>query len=785
MRVLYTIIIFLFPCILLFGQAPRWDVGLFDEEPLVAMDLTPKLKSNGGDYTPVISLDGKHLYFSRIDHPFNLSHHGLPDVWLADHIGNEAFTNAINLGLANHHSPALFPVGMNANSKQLFLFKKDSPSIQIWSKPGRFWQPEAEITFDLPNENLTLKYITISHDQQVTFASLAQEGENAGDLYYAIKNEDGSWTAFTPLPENVNSELDESFVFLAADKRTLYFSSNGHPGFGNYDLYLTRRVGSGWSDWSAPINLGDLVNGPENELSITIPANGQIAFFTKENEANESTIFQLSLPESIQPYPVQWIKGKIMLEGTAQNIGGMSETSFIEIISENNVSGLLTGHDGYYPEVTNMVTPEALLDYDPYKLESKQDHELVTYFQREAEIEFLQRKLLDLRKEKAQAVDDWSLMIQALSEEVDRVQLPIRYLLPNSATDDTIPLPDYEKQDSLREVRDLREKFNAYYTIEPTLPEENDTLLWAEPVGPEDFGYQVNRKLKESLTPIALLELKLNLYGEVMGELEGELPEEALMYLENQEDNLRAQIEQSLAIAKQNQWPKEMMGYQENEGQLQQSSLLITEEDGEAIYSYFKESLREEAKDALRSELKYYSYQGVEQQWEQDLHRKVEQQLEEEKDAGVPQSGMVPLSYDFDKIESSFATTFQEIEREFQLKPLTKGQVIRLSEVSFAPNTATLKQKSFLELDRLAAVLKKYPKLLVEIASHTNNWISHTMAEELTEKRARVVVAYLVDKGVDAGQLQANGYGKSKPIASNDSIEGRRLNQRVEMVILN
>ena len=75
-------------------------------------------------------------------------------------------------------------------------------------------------------------------------------------------------------------------------------------------------------------------------------------------------------------------------------------------------------------------------------------------------------------------------------------------------------------------------------------------------------------------------------------------------------------------------------------------------------------------------------------------------------------------------------------------------------------------------------------KIKIEIGAHTNGWLSHSQSTQLSKQRAKAVTDYLLSQGIEAGRVTYKGYGKIKPIATNDTIEGRRLNQRIEMKIL-
>ncbi len=121
--------------------------------------------------------------------------------------------------------------------------------------------------------------------------------------------------------------------------------------------------------------------------------------------------------------------------------------------------------------------------------------------------------------------------------------------------------------------------------------------------------------------------------------------------------------------------------------------------------------------------------------------------------------------------------------RDFEL--VKKGMTITLRGVYFDFNKATIKPESHPALADAAKILTDNPSISVEIQGHTDAIGSDEYNQKLSERRAQAVVAYLVQNlGIDVSRLTARGYGESKPIASNDTDEGRALNRRVEFVIV-
>ncbi len=110
--------------------------------------------------------------------------------------------------------------------------------------------------------------------------------------------------------------------------------------------------------------------------------------------------------------------------------------------------------------------------------------------------------------------------------------------------------------------------------------------------------------------------------------------------------------------------------------------------------------------------------------------------------------------------------------------------VIDLPGVYFDFDRATLKPEAVAVLDEAAELLNHHTKVVVEVGGHTDSVGTESYNQGLSERRANVVRDYLVGKGVNASRLSAKGYGESRPVAGNDSKEGRAKNRRTELVVL-
>ena len=115
---------------------------------------------------------------------------------------------------------------------------------------------------------------------------------------------------------------------------------------------------------------------------------------------------------------------------------------------------------------------------------------------------------------------------------------------------------------------------------------------------------------------------------------------------------------------------------------------------------------------------------------------------------------------------------------------LKKGQTLRLEGILFEVDRSVIARESYPALDELVNFLLENPDIVIEIGGHTNGLCSDAFCEQLSTARAKVVSEYIAQRGISRIRLQYKGYGKKFPIAGNDTPEGRRKNQRVEIKIL-
>lgn len=290
-------------------------------------NLGKSVNSPGQEVAPVIAPDGRTLYFTR---NFNKANTGAPDrqdVWYSTlesaSSGNPpGWSEAVNIGppINNAGDNAISGLGPDGRTAYLInVYRPDGGmsfgiSKSIRTKAGWSQPTECKIAnnYNLHEKN-QLEFCVSPDGRAIILAVQRKDTRGNRDLYVSLQKADNTWSEPVSLGGVINTADFESSPFLAADGRTLYFTSAGHPGYGNGDIFVSRRLDDSWGNWSEPENLGPAINTPEWDGYFTIPASGDYAYLSsRAGSLGEDDIFRLKLYPAIKPDPVAIISGQVL-----------------------------------------------------------------------------------------------------------------------------------------------------------------------------------------------------------------------------------------------------------------------------------------------------------------------------------------------------------------------------------------------------------------------------------------------------------------------------------------
>ena len=157
---------------------------------------------------------------------------------------------------------------------------------------------------------------SLSADGNLLFFSSNRAGGQGGkDLYVSAHLPDGEWSVPSNLGPTVNTPGNEQYPFWAADGRSLYFTSDHHPGLGGEDLFRTDITPQ--NTWSAPVNLGFPINTADDETNLFIGLDGKTAYFSKRfvqpgTGYSDVDIYSFQLPQNLRPAPATYLEATVV-----------------------------------------------------------------------------------------------------------------------------------------------------------------------------------------------------------------------------------------------------------------------------------------------------------------------------------------------------------------------------------------------------------------------------------------------------------------------------------------
>lgn len=322
---------------------------------LLAERLSNNVNSPYTEFKPLLAPDGRTLYFSRKNHPDNIG--GVEDgedIWYSEMDSTGEWKEAVNIGrpLNNEKPNYVCSVTPDGNSVVLLLgnqYNEKNPNkmlsgVSISSKEGDEWTPPFNLLIENDyNYNEKSNYFLANNRQVLLLSVERDDSYGARDLYVSFFKEDSTWSEPMNLGKPVNTAGDDASPFLAADDKTLYYSTNGLGGYGGHDIYVSKRLDDTWTNWSEPQNLGPDINSPKEDLFFNIPLTGNYAYYTQEVGEDNSDIFKVELPLKIMPSDVIVIRGTLLDKETGEPI----EAKIIyEKLPEGTTVGITKSHKG-------------------------------------------------------------------------------------------------------------------------------------------------------------------------------------------------------------------------------------------------------------------------------------------------------------------------------------------------------------------------------------------------------------------------------------------------------
>lgn len=292
---------------------------------LIVERLDESVNSEYSELNPLLSPDGKTLYFSRQNHPENMG--GVTDkedIWYSELGPDGKWTLAKNMGPQfNNEYPnfvnAVSSATPDGKSVLLLLGNKYMPNgkmlagVSMSNNINGKWTDPKPINIENDYNFNEKANFFMANTRKALLMSVEREDSQGGrDIYVSFPKNDSLWTEPLNLGDVINTAGEETAPFLAADNKTLYFSSDGFSGFGGSDVYMSKRLDDTWTNWSDPENLGPDINTKLDDLFFNIPSTSDYAYYSREVAEDNADVYRVKLPIFMSPEPIVIVRGKLI-----------------------------------------------------------------------------------------------------------------------------------------------------------------------------------------------------------------------------------------------------------------------------------------------------------------------------------------------------------------------------------------------------------------------------------------------------------------------------------------
>ena len=307
-------------------------------------NLGDSVNSTALEYYPSLTIDGKKLIFTRRtkgDEDF-YECDWIDGKWSqAKPLPGKVNTN-LNEGAQNISLDGEWIIFAGCNYPE----GSGSCDLYISFKTKNGWG-EAENLGAIVNTDFWESAPSLSPDKRDLYFSSNQPGSRGGkDIWVTHRSPQGKWSRAKNLGATINTGGDESCPFMYADNQTLFFNSNGHPGYGQADLFYTKKLTD--TSWSVPENLGYPINTIDEEGSLIVAADGKTAYYASDGKDTRGglDLYSFQLREDLQPPKTLWVKGKVYDVNT--RAGLPSSVELTDISTRRLVSKVQTDEEGNY-----------------------------------------------------------------------------------------------------------------------------------------------------------------------------------------------------------------------------------------------------------------------------------------------------------------------------------------------------------------------------------------------------------------------------------------------------
>lgn len=763
----------------------------------IPANLGPSVNSPYAEINPVLSKDGTILFFNRLNHPENsYGKDDSQDIWYSmlqpdgswstakrlEVPFNNSKYNAILCALSNdsYLIDGIYTKSKKPKYKKRGLSVVTRNSNNEWSAPEKL-KVKAYHRF---NEGVENNVWMSSSKTALLFSANKSHHGLKNNLYVSLFKK-GKWSKPKKLSKVINSsKTNEEAPFIAEDNETMYFTSNRSAQTikerkVNYHIFKSNRLDDTWTNWSTPLALNDTVNSSEWDSYFRTNPKGSWAYFAStKNSLGESDIYKVKLFEE-NPFVV--VKGTII--NKSKNTPLDKSKNFTVLANGNTIDSIVINKDSstYWVKlplknaysiaasVKNYTSTPELVDVMNMREYTEIYKDLyvepIPYVAVSGHVlSYAPRGIV------AEATNP-KIAINGIIIDTIKVQYPegsYEVLLPYGK--------NYELTARVGKLSPVPAKIDLVSVYEYQEIKQ-DLFVKKVPMAVASGFFYV----KGTTSPIpSKYQPKLTINGEIVDSA--------------QIDTAKSSYKITLPLGKTYQLSMAATKYQGISTSVDVSKNSEQTDVTRNIYgTYVSSSAIVKGKVINRkTNLPLTGAQGLtiqENGANSPTGRYYPNSGEYELEIGLGTSHTINGSVakylpQYELIDLTKQKGNVTIMKDLYMTPIEVGQNVKMNNIFFETGKATLKPKSFSELDKVAKFLVENDHVKIQIQGHTDNVGKADSNLKLSKWRARAVQQYLVKKGININRVNFEGFGSTKPVAKNTTAIGKSLNRRVEFNIL-
>lgn len=756
------------------------------------VNLGSAINSEYSEINPVLSVDGKTLYFSRVNHPENaVGKINSQDVWYSTLNDDGTWSQAkrlpksVNIGRYNAILAALsdgktFLINGIYNRRGTQWIRRGLSFIERtddenWSKP----KPIKIRKYFRKNKGKTANAF-ITPDGEYIFLAFTHRANSARlSIYVSKRKSDLKYSKPKRLKGGINDSKSSESPYLSADGNALFFSGNFGNGQDNYDIYVSNRSDGSYQQWSTPVLLSDTINSPNWDSYYKLNAKGSWAYFSSvTNSLGKSDLFRVKIFEE-NPY----VKVTGLILNQADQALMLSDTSYKVLVNGQDFPGLKVDKASasyeaqlpfgslysIKPELKNWNGISS--DVDVREVKEYSESKLNLYL---TSIPFIlvKGKIIDTRTNLPVSLEkNPRVLINGLdydSIKYDQFSASYQVLLPLGTKYALMgKVPSFTgKVDSVNVTNETvyqEREVNLYVTSQPWIEVKGialDNNSFTPILGNSAPKLLINGTPADSIAIDA-----------ATGEFTVRLPfgKSYKTAISSKDFNTLDNILDLTGYVEYTTIKHNVFAERKDANMVVLSGKVINTKTNKPLDPGIPVKLK--VNGVITPAFKYDS-------------TKAEYTLK------------LPIGYTYDLLPSvyNFYNKFEplditkvaaktKIPKNLYVTPIEVGQSVDIEHIYFESSKAELKPTSFPSLNALVTFLNEYPNVKVEISGHTDNIGAADINLKISEQRAQSVSEYVISMGVQASRIVTKGYGLTKPKYTNKTPQGRAKNRRVEFTI--